>query len=285
MQVSQNGTLQIAATPIGNPADASERLRLALQTAPVIAAEDTRRLQRLTSALGLRYQGQVVSFFEANEQSRLDELIAVLHSGRDVLLVSDAGMPGVSDPGYRLVRRAIDEGINVTVLPGPSAVTTALILSGCPVDRFAFDGFAPRTSGARRTWLERLKREERTVLFFEAPHRLAACLADAEEVLGSTRHGAICRELTKTYEEVVRGTLHELRLWSASREILGEITVVLAGHADVADAVTDEELVEQVHGREQAGLGRKEAIAGVAEEFGVPKRRVFDAVVAAKHRP
>jgi 16S rRNA (cytidine1402-2'-O)-methyltransferase len=284
VQVSEKGRLIVAATPIGNPADASERLRSALESVAVIAAEDTRRLQRLTSALGVRYQGQVVSFFEANEEARIGDLLKVLQSGRDVLLVSDAGMPGVSDPGYRLVRSAIAEEISITVLPGASAVLTALVLSGCPVDRFAFDGFPPRTVGARRSWLERLKEEERTVIFFEAPHRLLATLTDAEEIIGPERHGAICRELTKTYEEVIRGSLHELRLWAESREILGEITVVIAGRGDSAAAIDDAELVNEVQALEAGGMIRKEAIAKIAERHLLPKRRVFDAVVSAKHR-
>lgn len=281
--MSQTGRLIVAATPIGDPGDASERLRSALTHSSVIAAEDTRRLQRLTSALGVRYHGKVLSFFEANEQARIEELIHELRSGHDVLLVSDAGMPGVSDPGFRLVREAVAQGIAVTALPGPSAVLTALVLSGLPVDRFAFDGFPPRTAGARRSWFERLQREERTVVFFEAPHRLRDCLSDAVAVLGSARPAAICRELTKTYEEVVRGTLAELVDWAEGREVLGEITVVLAG--DSAREVSDEELVQSVHSLEESGTPRKEAIAAVALEHSVPKRRVFDAVVSAKHRP
>lgn len=281
----ETGRLWVAATPIGDAGDASQRLRDALVSVPVIAAEDTRRLQRLTASLGVRYQGRVVSFFEANEQSRIDELLTALRSGQDVLLVSDAGMPGVSDPGYRLIRAAIDNDLPVSVLPGPSAVLTALVLSGLPVDRFAFDGFAPRTSAARRAWFARLAREERTVVFFEAPHRLASSLADAVEAIGGSRHAAVCRELTKTYEEVARGTLAELLAWANQREILGEITVVIAGSADVAEELSDAELVGLVLDLEAAGLQRKEAIAHVAHERSVPKRRVFDAVVSHKHAP
>ena len=281
--VIEYGRLLVAATPIGDPSDASERLRAALVSAPVIAAEDTRRLQRLTASLGIRYVGRVVSFFEANEQARIEELLTALKSGSDVLLVTDAGMPGVSDPGYRLVRAAIDALIPVSVLPGPSAVLVALVLSGLPVDRFAFDGFPPRTAGARRTWLRRLSEEERTVVFFEAPHRLLACLADAVEVLGPNRHAAICREMTKTHEEVVRGTLAELTKWATDREILGEITLVLAGRSDVISEVTDEELATRVQAIESQGVPRKEAIARVAEQLGLAKRRVFDALVHEKH--
>lgn len=276
-----SGRLLIAATPIGNSGDASERLRQALVTAPVIAAEDTRRLERLTAALGIRYSGRVLSFFEANEEQRVVELIDALKKGSDVLLVSDAGMPGVSDPGFRLVRAAIAEEITIDVLPGPSSVLTALVLSGCPVDRFAFDGFLPRTSGARQKFLEKLLDEERTVVLFEAPHRLSDALADAATVLGGSRTGAICRELTKVHQEVIRGSLTELSDWAKSNEVLGEITLVIAGAQPDTD-LTDEALVAEVLKHEAAGLTRKEAIAEVAKATNTAKRRVFDVMIAFK---
>lgn len=275
-----SGRLFIAATPIGNSGDASERLREALIATPVIAAEDTRRLERLTAALGIRYTGKVLSFFEGNEEQRVQELIALLQSEVDVLMVSDAGTPGVSDPGFRLVRAAIENHITVEVLPGPSAVLTALLISGCPVDRFAFDGFLPRTSGARHTFLERLVDEERTVVLFEAPHRLAETMQAAVAVLGTARRGAICRELTKIHQEVIRGTLEELSDWATSHEILGEITLVIAG-AEPSD-ISDAELLAAVARQEAAGLTRKEAIAAVAKETGTPKRKVFDLAVKSK---
>lgn len=275
------GCLLIAATPIGNALDASEHLRQALTTAPVIAAEDTRRLERLTASLGIRYSGKVLSFFEANENERVGELLEQLRSGHDVLLVTDAGMPGVSDPGFRLVRAAIAEEIEITVLPGPSAVVAALVLSGCPVDRFAFDGFVPRTSGARTRFLQRLLEEERTVVLFEAPHRLPETMAEAVAVLGPQRFGAICRELTKVHQEIVRGSLLELSQWADAHEILGEITLVISGVV-LNEDVSDEDLMLAVQELEAAGLSRKEAIADVAKEKSVPKRRVFDVMVAHK---
>lgn len=277
-----SGRLLIAATPIGNTGDASERLREALMSAPVIAAEDTRRLERLTASLGIRYTGRVVSFFEANEEQRVEELIKVLQGGSDVLLVSDAGMPGVSDPGFRLVRAAISSDVAIDVLPGPSAVLTALVLSGCAVDRFAFDGFLPRTSGARDEALERLLEEERTVVLFEAPHRLLETLQAAVARLGSQRRGAVCRELTKIHQEVIRGTLGELADWAERSEILGEITLVIAGA--VRRELSDEEIVAAVMSQEALGMSRKEAIAEVAKETGTPKRKVFDLMVAAKSK-
>lgn len=280
--MSVSGRLLIAATPIGNSGDASERLREALVSAPVIAAEDTRRLERLTASLGIRYTGKVLSFFEANEEQRVVELVSLLDSGSDVLLVTDAGMPAVSDPGYRLVRAAIEAGISIDVLPGPSAVLTALVLSGCAVDRFAFDGFPPRTSGARATFLEKLLDEERTVVLFEAPHRLLETLQSAVDVLGASRRGAICRELTKIHQEVIRGTMKELADWAASHEVLGEITLVIAGAE--RKEVSDEDLVEAVLKQEAVGMSRKEAITEVAKETGTPKRKVFDLMVSAKSK-
>jgi 16S rRNA (cytidine1402-2'-O)-methyltransferase len=280
-----SGRLLIAGTPIGNPGDATTRLREALETTPVIAAEDTRRLQRLTASLGIRYSGSVLSFFEGNEQQRTPELIEILVSGRDVLLVTDAGMPSVSDPGFRLVRAALDRGVPITVLPGPSAVLAALVLSGLPVDRFAFDGFAPRTKGARQTWARSLAGETRTVVFFESPHRLGACLADLAAALGEERPAAVCRELTKTYEEVIRGSLPFLSQWAVENEVLGEITVVIAGKLS-EELISDPSLLARaVIQREAAGVSRKEAIAEIAAENGIAKRLVYDAVVAGKERP
>lgn len=276
-----SGCLLIAATPIGNVADASERLRQALVSAPVIAAEDTRRLERLTASLGIRYTGRVLSFFEANEEQRVTELVSLLKAGSDVLLVTDAGMPGVSDPGFRLVRAAISEEIAIDVLPGPSAVLTALVLSGCAVDRFAFDGFLPRTSGARQKYFEKLISEERTVVLFEAPHRLAEALTDGVAVLGPARYAAICRELTKVHQEVIRGPLAELLQWSMSHDVLGEISLVISGAA-IESALTDEQLLAEVLRHEQAGLSRKEAIAEVAKATNTAKRRVFDVMIAFK---
>ena len=273
--------LILAAIPLGNPADASLNLREAIVSAKFIAAEDSRKFSRLCLDLGITYSAKIISFFEGNEIERLDELVKILESGSDLLVVTDAGMPGISDPGYRLARAAVEKNIKIKVLPGPSAVTTALLLSGLPSDRFCFEGFAPRTSGARKTWFENLANETRTIIMFEAPHRLLESLADAVAVFGPNRLGAICREMTKTYEETVRGTLAELVTWSTSKEILGEITMVIAGAAVGTAEVTADQMVARVREFEAAGMDRKAAIATVADEFDLPKRIVYAAVVDA----
>jgi 16S rRNA (cytidine1402-2'-O)-methyltransferase len=274
------GRVLLAATPLGRAADASERLRAALASAPVIAAEDTRRLRRLCSDLGVQPAGRVVSFYDANETSRVPHLLEALQAGDDVLVVTDAGMPSVSDPGYRLVAAAVAAGVAVTALPGPSAVTTALAVSGLPVDRFCFEGFLPRKAGERRRLLAALAAEQRTLVFFEAPHRLAAALADLAEAFGAGRPAAVCRELTKTHEEIRRGDLAELAAWAAEGDVRGEITLVVSGAQAQPQSGVD--LAAEVARREDAGQPRKEAIADVARALGVAKRAVFDAVVAAK---
>lgn len=272
------GRLVLAATPMGQIGDASKRLCDALGTADVIAAEDTRRTRSLAAALGVTITGRVVSFYDQVEVSRLPGLVADVEAGLTVLLVTDAGMPSVSDPGYRLVAACVEAGLPVTCLPGPSAVTTALALSGLPVERFCFDGFPPRKQGQRRAWFQSLTTEARAVVFFEAPHRLAACLADAVAVLGGDRRAAVCRELTKTYEEVRRGTLAELAEWAVDGA-RGEITVVLEGAAAVH---TDpEDLVDAVEGLVAEGMRLKDACAEVAGTR-VSKRELYDAVLDAR---
>jgi 16S rRNA (cytidine1402-2'-O)-methyltransferase len=221
-----------------------------------------------------------VSFYDANETARIPALLEALHAGQDVLVVTDAGMPSVSDPGYRLVTAAIDAGVLVTSLPGPSAVTTALVVSGLPVDRFCFEGFLPRRAGERRRRLAALADEPRTLVFFEAPHRLEAAMTDLADTFGADRAGAVCRELTKTYEEIRRGSLGELRDWAQAQDVRGEITLVVAGAVPSDRPATD--LAAAVAQRELAGQPRKEAIAELARELGIPKRQVFDAVVAHK---
>jgi 16S rRNA (cytidine1402-2'-O)-methyltransferase len=263
-------------------ADAPPRLAAELETADVVAAEDTRRLRRLTQALGIHTTGRVVSYFEGNESARTPELVEALMGGARVLLVTDAGMPSVSDPGYRLVAAAVEKDIKVTAVPGPSAVLTALALSGLPVDRFCFEGFLPRKAGERLGRLREVADERRTMVFFEAPHRLDDTLAAMAEVFGSDRRAAVCRELTKTYEEVKRGPLGDLAVWAAEG-VRGEITVVVEGAAESAEELDAAELVRRVQVREEAGERRKEAIAAVAAAAGLPKRDVFDAVVAAKN--
>ncbi|MFE0433477.1 16S rRNA (cytidine(1402)-2'-O)-methyltransferase [Streptomyces nigra] len=277
------GTLVLAGTPIGDVQDAPPRLAEELAGADVVAAEDTRRLKRLTQALGVQPSGRVVSYFEGNESARTPELVEALLEGSRVLLVTDAGMPSVSDPGYRLVAAAVEKDIRVTAVPGPSAVLTALALSGLPVDRFCFEGFLPRKAGERLSRLKDVAGERRTLVYFEAPHRLDDTLAAMAEVFGPERRAAVCRELTKTYEEVKRGGLGELAAWAAEG-VRGEITVVVEGAPDKGvEEIDAAELVRRVRIREEAGERRKEAIAAVAAEAGLPKREVFDAVVAAKN--
>ncbi|TXC95355.1 16S rRNA (cytidine(1402)-2'-O)-methyltransferase [Streptomyces sp. ISID311] len=276
------GTLVLAGTPIGEIADAPPRLATELAAADVIAAEDTRRLRRLTQALDVQPSGRIVSYFEGNEAARTPELAEALAGGARVLLVTDAGMPSVSDPGYRLVAAAVERDIKVTAVPGPSAVLTALAVSGLPVDRFCFEGFLPRKAGERRTRLREVADERRTLVYFEAPHRLDDTLAAMAEIFGADRRAAVCRELTKTYEEVKRGPLGDLASWAAEG-VRGEITIVVEGAPEAGPQELDaEELVRRVRVREEAGERRKEAIAAVAADAGLPKREVFDAVVAAK---
>ena len=284
------GGIVLAATPLGNPGDASIRLREALTTADVIAAEDTRRIRRLLSDLGVIPVGRITSFYDAIERERAEELVSRAAAGAVVLVVSDAGMPTVSDPGYRLVALAIEHGIPVTVLPGPSAVLTAVALSGLPVDRFCFEGFLPRKAGERTTRIRELASEPRTMVFFEAPHRLTAMLDALVVGFGAARAAAVCRELTKTYEEVRRGPLAELAKW-AGDGVRGEITVVVAG-ADPADQRRaagldgEQNWIDAVAVAEERGMSRRDAIADVARRAGVPRRDVYSAVVNAdKPRP
>lgn len=277
------GTLVLAGTPIGDVADAPPRLATELESADVVAAEDTRRLRRLTQALGVQVGGRVVSYFEGNESARTPELVEALAGGARVLLVTDAGMPSVSDPGYRLVAAAVEKDIRVTAVPGPSAVLTALALSGLPVDRFCFEGFLPRKAGERLSRLREVAEDRRTLVYFEAPHRIDDTLVAMAEAFGEERRAAVCRELTKTYEEIKRGSLKELAEWAADG-VRGEITVVVEGAPEKSPGdLGPDELVRRVRVREEAGERRKEAIAAVAADAGVPKRDVFDAVVAAKN--
>ena len=276
-----SGRVVLAATPIGNPGDASDRLRRVLASADVVAAEDTRRLRSLAAALGVSIGGRVMSFYEHNETGRVPQLLDRVRAGDEVAVVTDAGMPAVSDPGYSLVVACIEAGMPVTCLPGPSAVTTALVLSGLPVDRFCFDGFPPRRGGRRRTWLARLATEERTCVFFESPHRLADTLAEAAQVLGPDRRAAVCRELTKTFEEVLRGTLAELAERTAAG-VLGEIVVVLEGVDAAQTRAAPEDLVEYVEERVRAGERLKDACAAVAEGATLTKRELYQAVLDAR---
>ncbi|MGZ8743801.1 MAG: 16S rRNA (cytidine(1402)-2'-O)-methyltransferase [Nocardioides sp.] len=272
------GVLVLAATPIGRVGDAPPRLAEELAGADVVAAEDTRRLKRLTSELGITLRGRVVSYFEGNEAARTPVLVEALLAGERVVLATDAGMPSVSDPGYRLVAAAVAEGITVTAVPGPSAVLTALAVSGLPVDRFCFEGFLPRKAGERARRLQGLAVEERTMVFFEAPHRTAAALSAMASAFGDDRAAAVCRELTKTHEEVRRGPLAELVTW-AEEGVRGEVTIVVTGAMATALVDTDPaSLLAAVADLQSGGTSRKEAIVEVARMAGLPKREVYNLV-------
>lgn len=269
--------------PLGNPGDASTRLRTALTDADVVAAEDTRRLARLAADLGISVTGRVVSYFEGNEERRTPELVEALRRGETVAVITDGGMPSVSDPGFRLVRAALAEGVALTSVPGPSAVTTALALSGLPCDRFCFEGFPPRKGGERRAYLDDLADERRTLVFFESPHRIVDTLADLIEAFGDDRPAALARELTKTHEEVRRAPLGELAASVAADPPRGEITLVVGGAvpgAVVVQAAGD--LAAAVAALEATGTPRKAAISAVAKAHGRPKRDVYAAVVASR---
>jgi 16S rRNA (cytidine1402-2'-O)-methyltransferase len=286
MKDSDPGTLTVAATPLGQPADASPRLAAALAVAQLIAAEDTRRVLRLARELGVRVTGRLISYYNGVDKDKAAEFLAALEAGTDVLLIADAGMPGVSDPGYRLVGAAAAAGIPVTVLPGPSAVTAALAVSGLPTDRFCFEGFPPRGTGPRQRRFAELAAEPRTMVFFESRRRVAATLGELAAAFRPDRQAVACRELTKTHEEVARGTLAGLAAW-AGRGVLGEITLVVAGAPAKAPRPGDPgwasslaEAVAAVAAREAAGTPRKAAIAAVTAESGLSRREVYNAVVA-----
>jgi 16S rRNA (cytidine1402-2'-O)-methyltransferase len=275
------GVLVLAATPIGRVADAPPRLAEELERADVVAAEDTRRLKRLTSELGVTVRGRVVSYFEGNESTRTEGLVEALLAGERVLLVTDAGMPSVSDPGYRLVAAAVERDVTVTAVPGPSAVLTALAVSGLSVDRFCFEGFLPRKASERTRRLDDLAAERRTMVFFEAPHRLAATLDAMVKAFGPDRRAVVCRELTKLHEEVRREPLAALAQWAHDQGVRGEITVVVEGAPEAERAAVDAtELRRQVDSLVDAGASRKDAITEVAQVTGTPRRTVYAAAVA-----
>jgi len=271
-----SGRLLLGATPLGQPSDASPRLIDALARADVVAAEDTRRVRTLAKALDAPISGRVVSLYDRVEAVRVPALVDAMKAGATVLMVSDAGMPLISDPGYRLVVACVDAGLPVQCLPGPSAVTTALAVSGLPSERFCFEGFAPRKKSARRAWFASLADERRTCVFFESPRRLAACLRDAADELGGARRAVVCRELTKVHEEVVRGSLEELAAW-ANDGVLGEVTVVLAGATPRADLPS---LLAEVQELVAGGVRVKDACSEVAAAHpDVRTRQLYDAVL------
>jgi 16S rRNA (cytidine1402-2'-O)-methyltransferase len=277
--VSMSGRLILAGTPIGNLSDASPALVAALEEADVIAAEDTRRLRKLVSGLGLTVSAKVVSFFDGNEAERSSELVARLHGGAVVVVVSDAGMPTVSDPGFRLVRQAVAEDVDVRVVPGPSAVLVALALSGLPTDRFCFEGFLPRKPGERRARLESLRAEERTMVFFESPHRLSALLADAAAVFGPGRQASVSRELTKLHEETRRGPLADLAAWAAPG-VRGELTIVISGGEPTPTPFP--EALAQVQALIASGTPLSAAVSEVAASTDIPRRKLYQAALEAK---
>jgi 16S rRNA (cytidine1402-2'-O)-methyltransferase len=277
--------LIIASTPIGNVGDASERLREAITSADFIAAEDSRKFHRLASDLGLRFDARLLSFFEGNESDRIPTLIAEIESGKTVLLLTDAGTPGVSDPGFRLIRQVIDRDLSLTVLPGPSAVLTALLYSGFSSARFAFDGFLPRTESGLERYFAKIQNEDRTVVVFDSPRRILDSLHVAQRVLGDEREIAICREMTKTYEEIFRGRIEQAHTWVKERDesdgVKGEITLVFAPVIEERE-VSEEEILIRARELFEDGYSPKDLASIIALEFSIPKRRAYDVANSIK---
>ena len=275
------GRLVLAGTPLGRVSDASAGLREVLAAADVVAAEDTRRLHRLAADLGVDVTGSVISYYEAVEQARIPALLERIAGGATVVLVTDAGMPSVSDPGYRLVAAAAAAGLLVTSVPGPSAAITALALSGLPSDRFCFEGFLPRKSGERTRALAGLAGEPRTMIFFESVHRLAETVAAMVAAFGADRSAALCRELTKTYEQVVRGSLADLAAVVADG-VRGEVTLVVAGAVESVRQASDEDLAAAVIELVTAGASRRDAVDVVAARHGLSRRVVYAAATGQR---
>lgn len=272
------GRLVLAATPLGDPRDATVRLCSLIETADIIAAEDTRRFRRLCQDLALTPRAQVVSCYEAVEQARAADFVAAAERGELVLFVSDAGMPAISDPGYRLVVAFREAGLSVDVAPGASAVTAAIAVAGLPSDRFAFEGFLPRKPGPRSARLAELANDPRTLVFFEAANRADVTLAAMVEAFGPDRAACLCRELTKTYQEILPGSLADLTA-RASEGLKGELTIVVAG-ASATPEVPVVELVDEVLRRAESGVSRKDAVAEIAREHSVSRRELYNAVLA-----
>ena len=271
------GQLILAATPLGNVLDASERLKQTLQEAGLIAAEDTRRAKRLFADLNLEVKAPVISLFEENEIEKIPDIIEKLKTGAKVVVISDAGTPAISDPGYRLVTKAIEENISITVIPGPSAVLSALILSGLPTDRFSFEGFIARKGKERTEILNNLNTQSRTMVLFESPRRTLQTLQDIQEVVGENRKAAVVREISKTYEEVIRGSISDLVSWAQAKEVLGEITLVIAGVENTGKKEVDEEAIRQVKQLVDAGSSFKDAVQEVSTQQGLSRRELYEA--------
>ena len=273
--------LILAATPIGNLSDASARLIEHLGSAKFIAAEDTRTLLKLARGLGVKLDAKLFSLHEHNEAERVAQLLQIAAT-EDVLVVSDAGMPTVSDPGFVLVRAAIEAGIEVTVVPGPSAVLAALAVSGLPTDRFSFEGFLPRKSGERKKLFQSLLSETRTMVFFESPHRIDDSLKDALTVFGPSRQATVSRELTKKFEQTIRGTLPELLEWSAN-PTKGELVLVIAGNSEANHSTaTIEDLLKEVEQGRSEGLSLKQSVAKVAEAHSLSKSDLYQQVLDSR---
>ena len=271
------GQLILAATPLGNILDASLRLKQTLEQADLIAAEDTRRARRLFADLELDVKAPIISLFEDNEIERIPEIIEKLKNGAKVVVISDAGTPAISDPGYRLVNAAIDEKILITVIPGPSAVLSALVLSGLPTDRFIFEGFIAKKGKERTEFLNNLGNENKTTILFESPRRTLQTLKDIQEIIGDERKAAVVREISKTYEEVIRGTIKELVNWAIDTEVLGEITLVIPGLETTARKQVDEQAVKRVRQLVDAGSSFKDAVQEVSTQQGLSRRELYEA--------
>ena len=271
------GQLILAATPLGNILDASPRLKETLEQADLIAAEDTRRAKRLFADLNLEIKAPVISLFEENEIEKIPDIIEKLKNGLKVVVISDAGTPAISDPGYRLVTKAIEENISITVIPGPSAVLSALVLSGLPTDRFSFEGFIARKGKERTEILNNLNTQSRTMVIFESPRRTLQTLQDIQEIVGDDRKAAVVREISKTYEEVIRGSLKELVAWANSKEVLGEITLVIAGVENAGKKEVDDQAIAEVKQLIAAGSSFKDAVQEVSTQRGLSRRELYEA--------
>jgi 16S rRNA (cytidine1402-2'-O)-methyltransferase len=277
MMRMSGGQLILAATPLGNILDASPRLKETLEQADLIAAEDTRRAKRLFADLNLDIKAPVISLFEENEIEKIPDIIEKLKSGLKVVVISDAGTPAISDPGYRLVTKAIEENISITVIPGPSAVLSALVLSGLPTDRFSFEGFIARKGKERTEILNNLNTQSRTMVIFESPRRTLQTLQDIQEIVGDERKAAVVREISKTYEEVIRGSLKELVTWANSKEVLGEITLVIAGVENTGKKEVDDQAIAEVKQLIAAGSSFKDAVQEVSTQRGLSRRELYEA--------